>query len=332
MALTLQFRPKSFAELIGQESIVSILSRQVATKTWKNAYLFCGSHGCGKTSTARIFASEINNGEGSPIELDCASNNGIDTIRGLVADAQQSSLDCEYKVYILDEANNLSRAAWDASLKLIEEPPRNSIFIFCTTAPEKIPDTILSRVQRFDFRRVSKDLISDRLAFILNEGNHRDYEKSALDRIAALSDGHVRDAIQLLEKCLDASDSVTNDVVESVLGLVKYSSVMNIIRSMTEKNLSKCIEELTALKSHNANMVNVFDTIMGTSIDAAIYAQTNDISFTGIPEDYKNILSTDIEFTKTVVERFSEFRNYVSSSNAETLLKTIFVEVCGRGE
>lgn len=329
MALTLDFRPRSFAELVGQETVVSILSRQIATKSWKNAYLFCGPHGDGKTSTARIFASEVNHGEGSPIELDCASNNGVDTIRGLVADAQQSSIDCEYKVYILDEAHNLSRAAWDASLKLIEEPPLNSIFIFCTTNPDKIPDTILSRVQRFDFRRVSKDAIADRLEFILNEVKNYTYERSALERVAALADGHMRDAIQYMEKCIDASGTVTNDVVEAVLGAVKYSSLMEIVRGLNEKHIDICLSEMNNLKSHNANMVQVYDELTSAVIDCAIYSQHKDMSFISIPSDYKAILPTDTAFTKVLVERFIKFRQFVNSSNAETLLKTIFVEICG---
>ena len=123
----------------------------MATKLWHNAYLFCGPAGCGKTTAARIFANEINNGEGSPIEIDAASNNGVDNIRALITDAQQSAIDCEYKIYIIDEVHMLTTAAWNAALKLIEEPPLNTVFIFCTTNPEKIPDTYYLRVQRFDF-------------------------------------------------------------------------------------------------------------------------------------------------------------------------------------
>ena len=109
----------------------------------KNAYLFCGPHGCGKTTVARLFARDINNGEGFPIEIDAASNSGIDNVRNIISDAQQGSVISDYKVFIFDEAHQLSKAAWDAMLKIIEEPPTNVIFIFCTTNPAKIPDTMV---------------------------------------------------------------------------------------------------------------------------------------------------------------------------------------------
>lgn len=335
MALALKYRPKYWTDIVGQDTVVSILQRQVATKSWKNAYLFCGAHGCGKTSTARILANEVNGGEGTPIELDCASHNGVDTIRSLIVDAQQSSIDCEYKVYILDEAHNLTRAAWDASLKLIEEPPLNSIFIFCTTNPDKIPETILSRVQRFDFLRVSKDVIADRLEFIINEELNLNpelpypYSRTALERIAVLADGHIRDAIQYLDKCLDVSHEVTEEVVESVLGLVKYDTVMKLLNALYSKNLKEGLDQLAVLKAHNTNMMQVYDFITDIAIDIAIYAQFKEISYTSIPTEYKDKLSTDIELTKSVVDRFVNFRHYLLPNNVETFIKTIFVEICG---
>lgn len=328
MALTLKYRPKCFAELIGQPTIVSVLSRQIATKSWKNVYLFCGPAGCGKTTTARIVANEINGGQGEPIEIDGASNNGVDNIRALISDAQQSSIDCDYKVYIIDECHQLTRAAWDASLKLIEEPPLNSIFIFCTTNPDKIPDTILSRVQRFDFLRVPKNVISDRLEYIMNEEVHKDYEKSALDRIASMADGHVRDAIQLLDKCLDMSESVTLDNVEAILGLVKYDALVEIITNLFSRNLDGALKELDAIKSYNTDISSVYDSFIGIAIDCAIYAQTGNFSYTNIPEGFKTVLKADKELTSSIVSRLMEFRKYLNQYNAETFLKTIFIEIC----
>ena len=169
VSLACKYRPKSFEECVGQPVVVSVLSRQIATKTFKSAYLFVGASGCGKTSVARIMASEINNRQSDPIEIDAASNNGIDNVRAIISDARQTSLDSDYKVYILDECHAFSNQAWQALLKLIEEPPYNTIFIFCTTNPDKIPDTIMTRVQRFDFNKISNKDIVDRLEFILNE-------------------------------------------------------------------------------------------------------------------------------------------------------------------
>lgn len=168
-SLAIKYRPKTFSEISEQESIRTILQQQLATNEWKHAYLFCGPAGCGKTTAARIFANELNKGEGNPIELDAASNNGVDDVREIIKQAKTKSLDSSYKVFIIDECHSISNAGWQAFLKIIEEPPTTSIFLFCTTNPERVPRTILSRVQRFDFNTVSQDGIVSRLSYILQE-------------------------------------------------------------------------------------------------------------------------------------------------------------------
>ena len=157
-SLAVKYRPTCFSDLTEQKAVVSILTNQIETNTIKHGYLFCGGAGTGKTTSARIFANMINNGSGEPIELDAASNNSVDDIRALTEDAQTQSLDCEYKVFIIDECHSLSNQAWQAFLKTLEEPPAKSIFIFCTTDPQKIPNTILSRVQRYNFSRISHEM------------------------------------------------------------------------------------------------------------------------------------------------------------------------------
>ena len=169
--LAVKYRPKSWEDVTEQEEIKLILQQQLKTGTVKNAYLFCGPAGCGKTTAARIFANEINKGHGTPIELDAASNSGVEDVRNIVQQAKMKSLDSEYKVYIIDECHSISNTGWQAFLKLIEEPPAKTIFIFATTDPQRIPKTILSRVQRYDFKRISENGIVDRLRYILdNEG------------------------------------------------------------------------------------------------------------------------------------------------------------------
>ena len=169
--LAVKYRPKTFDDVTEQGSIKIILQQQLSSGEIKNAYLFCGPAGCGKTTCARIFANEINNGLGNPIEMDAASNSGVDDVRNIIQQAQTKSLDSEYKVFIIDECHSISNTGWQAFLKLIEEPPAKSIFIFCTTDPQKIPRTILSRVQRYDFTKISQKGIVDRLRYILeNEG------------------------------------------------------------------------------------------------------------------------------------------------------------------
>ena len=162
-ALAVKYRPKTFDSLTEQSAIKIILEQQIETKSFQHAYLFTGPAGCGKTTSARIFANKINEEKGNPIEVDAASNSGVDNIRNIIEDAKRKSLDSEYKVFIIDECHSLSSGSWQALLKLLEEPPKFTIFILCTTNPEKIPATIMSRVQRYQFNKISTKGIVKRL-------------------------------------------------------------------------------------------------------------------------------------------------------------------------
>ena len=174
VSLAVKYRPTTFDDLTEQSSIKTILTNQINAGEIKNGYLFAGGAGTGKTTSARIFASMINKGKGVPIELDAASNNSVDDIRRITEDAQTQSLDSEYKVFILDEVHSLSSQAWQAFLKTLEEPPTKSIFILCTTNPERIPQTILSRVQRYNFQRISHEGIVSRLKHIIELENNEE--------------------------------------------------------------------------------------------------------------------------------------------------------------
>ena len=166
MNLATKYRPKKFGDLVCQDNVKIVLQNQIDLNEFKQAYLFCGSAGTGKTTSARIFANEINKGEGRIVEIDGASNNGVDNIRNLIDNCKMKSLDGTYKVFIIDEVHMLSIGAFNALLKILEEPPKGTIFILCTTDPQKIPATILSRVQRFDFKRIPTQRIMNRLTYI----------------------------------------------------------------------------------------------------------------------------------------------------------------------
>lgn len=245
-ALAIKYRPKTFDEVTEQGSIKVILQEQISTGTIKNAYLFTGGAGTGKTTCARIFANEINKGQGVPIEMDAASNNSVEDVRSITAQAQTKSLDSEYKIFIIDECHSLSNSAWQAMLKTLEEPPAKSIFIFCTTDPQKIPKTILSRVQRYDFQRISKDGIVKRLNYICDKeaiDMTGSIEPDALEYLAKLADGGMRDAITLMDKCLSYSTELTVENVVKALGVANYDVMFSLLDSLIESKTSLCLEQ-----------------------------------------------------------------------------------------
>ena len=330
-SLASKMRPKCFAEVIGQQSIIGILSRQVATKTFKNVYLFVGPSGCGKTTVARIMAYAVNNGEGEPIEMDGASNNGINQAREIILDSQQTSLDSEYKVYIIDECHQLTSAAWDALLKTLEEPASNVIFIFCTTNPSKLPITIKSRAQRFDFKRVPTQIIADRLEYIMNE-EFPDiiYEKEALYRIAVKADGYVREAITLLDKCISCPDGVTLKSISEVIGIIQYEVLFNYLNALINKNSQKALEIINTLKMQESNLMTIYDNILEYFISCAKFKLTNDIALCNLPKQYTDNLKNIEEDLMPFVERAFKYRQLLQNIDADTLLSVLTLELCRR--
>lgn len=252
ISLAVKYRPKTFEDVVGQTAIKEILQYQVDSKSNLNCYLFTGGAGTGKTTCARIFANELNGGQGLPIEIDAASNNGVEQVRKIIDEAKYKSLDSTYKIYILDEVHMLSTGAWNAMLKLLEEPPAKTIFIMCTTDPQKIPATILSRVQRFDFQRIPTKFILERLGYILDEENKEDeiftnVDLDALHYIAKLANGGMRDAITMLDKCIAYSSELTMQNVVSALGVVDYVEYFKLFKFSYLKESVSMIEQLESV-------------------------------------------------------------------------------------
>lgn len=230
-ALAIKYRPRVFDDVVEQQSTRVILEQQLVSGEVKHSYLFVGSAGTGKTTCARIFANEINKGKGNPIEIDAASHGNVSDIRDLVIQAKSKPLDADYKIFIIDECHCLSAAGWSAMLKLIEEPPVTAIFIFCTTDVQKVPKTIMSRCQRFDFKRISLKGIINRLQYICkSETIITSFEPEALEYIAKLADGGMRDAITYLDKVSSYNSDITLDGVVKSLGTVDY----DIMKDLTE--------------------------------------------------------------------------------------------------
>lgn len=253
ISLAVQYRPKTFNDVVEQDSIKVILQQQLQSNEIKHAYLFCGGAGTGKTTCARIFAKEINKEQGNPIEMDAASNSGVEDVRNIIQQAKSKSLDSEYKVFIVDECHAISLMGWQAFLKMLEEPPAKSIFIFCTTDPQKIPKTILSRVQRYDFQRISQQGIVDRLAYILDEENVSNNKAQewlpAITYIAKIADGGMRDAITLMDKALSYDKNLTLENVVKALGTTDYDIMFNLTECFvypSSKDMMKIIDDIHA--------------------------------------------------------------------------------------
>lgn len=292
-SLAIKYRPKTFDDVSEQVAIKLILKQQLEFGETKNAYLFCGGAGTGKTTCARIFANEINKHQGNPIEMDAASNSSVDDVREIIQQAKTKSLDSEYKVFIIDECHSLSNTAWQAMLKLIEEPPAKSIFIFCTTDPQKIPKTILSRVQRYDFQRISQDGIVSRLHHILYmEDLYEDSSKlnqcvDALEYIAKIADGGMRDAITLMDKCLAYSTDLTLENVEKALGLVDYYTMFNLNDCIFDKDTSGMIEIIDGVHSSGADLKQFINSYTNFVLDVCKYDCCGDFKYLSMPATYK---------------------------------------------
>lgn len=247
-ALAVKYRPQHFEDVVCQDNVKKVLSNQLQTGEIKQAYLFCGSSGTGKTTSARIFANDVNGGKGKPIEIDGASNNGVDNIRSIIDDCRMKSLDSKYKVYIIDEVHMLSIGAFNALLKVLEEPPKGVIFILCTTDPHKIPATILSRLQRFDFKRIPQFEIVQRLKYILKEEDtYITYDIEALEYIAKLADGGMRDAIMKLDTVLGYTTNITLQAVLDCLGITNYEHLLKIVQGIINKQADEPIQIIDSI-------------------------------------------------------------------------------------
>jgi len=302
-ALAIKYRPKTFDDVVEQGAVKKILQEQLRTKTHQNCYLFTGGAGTGKTTCARIFANEINDHEGNPIEIDAASNNGVENVRDIIDNAKFKALDAPYKVYIIDECHMLSIGAWNAMLKLIEEPPAQTVFIFCTTDPQKIPATIISRVQRYDFQRITYQSVVDRLKQILdweNETNQEDiiYDMEALGYIAKLADGGMRDAITLLDKCLSYDLNLSVKTVIEALGTIDYNVMFDLTDNIIDAKADEVVKIIEEAHRSGVDLKQFMKLYMNFLLDAYKYFLIGDFEYLQIPSTYEEALNgyTDEEY------------------------------------
>ena len=262
-ALYRKYRPQKFKEILGQDHIVKVLESSITNGNIAHAYIFAGSRGTGKTSIARIFAKEIGTTPNDILEIDAASNTGVDDIRALNESVSTLPFDSVYKVYILDEAHMLSKSAWNALLKTIEEPPKHVIFILATTEANKIPETIISRCQTFSFKKPTQKMLRDVVVATAKKEGFS-LEASSADLIALLGDGSFRDALSIMQKVVSASKDkkITHEEVELVTGSPKNELVNDFIRAIDENNLEMGLSAISKASEGNIDMLLYFKLVL----------------------------------------------------------------------
>lgn len=319
-SLAVKYRPQTFEEVVCQDAIVKILNRQIELKQYKNAYLFCGASGCGKTTIAKILARKINENIGTPIEIDGASNNGVDNVKNIIKSAQERSIDSKYKIYIIDECHALTNQAWQAFLKCIEEPPTYTIFMFCTTDPQKIPSTILNRVQRYNFTRIPSQNIANRLRYICKQEGFDNYD-AACEYISKICNGGMRDAIALLEKCSGYSTDLSLDNILVALGNFSYTIFFDLLNAQINGDENTVCSLLDTVYSSGGDMKLFVDQYLSFCLDVAKYLIFSSITVTKLPSSYEENLKyvTNFDNAKSyydyIIDKLLTLKNAIKNDS-----------------
>ena len=353
-AIYRKFRPKIFDDVLGQEHVTRTLKNQIMSQNIAHAYLFSGIRGTGKTSTAKIFARAVNclnNHEGNPcneceicisildetnmdvIEMDAASNNGVDDIRELRDKVMFLPVKSKYKVYIIDEVHMLSKGAFNALLKTLEEPPEHLLFILATTEPQKIPATILSRCQRFDLKRINADIIVENMKKICNELEIK-YEEKALKLIAANSEGAMRDAQSILDRCISFNSQVDYDTVINLLGTVNYQVILEAVEAIADKNIVKTMSLVDNILNSGKELTFFLDELIICFRNMLIIKTTNSSdNLMRISEDETNEIKElnkkiSVEEIVKIIEELSIAQSECKKAlNPRVLLETKLIKM-----
>ena len=332
-ALYRKYRPKSFNEVIGQDHIVTTLKNIIESKKVSHAYLFSGPRGTGKTSVAYIFANEINKtaagnitkNDFDIIEIDAASNNGVAEIRNLIDNSHYTPANSKYKVYIIDEVHMLTKGAFNALLKTLEEPPKHLVFILATTEPHKIPTTILSRAQHFNFRRIDDKLMIEKLKSVLdNEGI--EYENEAIKFAARLAQGGMRDSLSIVDQAASYSNNKISFVaISQVFGLISLENQIKILNFVYEGKTKDFLINIENFINNGADIERLINSLVDIVKDFIIYKKTSDIELCSIlSKEDLNIISISIPFAYEAMSELIETIKYIKFSEMK---KQVF-EIC----
>lgn len=335
-ALYRKYRPNSFEGVAGQRAIVQTLINAVKRQKIAHAYLFCGPRGTGKTSIAKIFAKMLNceHQDQAPcgkckncqdfqkgahpdiIEIDAASNNGVDEVRNLIEKIKYAPMEGKYKVYIIDEVHMMTPGAFNALLKTIEEPPAHVIFIFATTEPHKVLPTIISRCQRFDFNKVSVKDITERLHYVL-EQEHVQMEEEAVRTIAVLADGGMRDALSILDQCIAyAQNEIRVSDVNAIYGITTPEEKGKLLQNVVDKNYLEMVNQIESLNEKGIDIRRLTSDLIDLLKDSMIYSLTEDESLISsahlsVIQHIVSAISTArrFEMLDVLMDTFEKYRN-----------------------
>lgn len=346
-ALYRKYRPTNFSSIVGQDVIVDILKNSIINNKVSHAYLFTGPRGTGKTSTAKILAHAVNClnftndicgecsicksldlNDNDIVEIDAASNNGVDEIRSLRDNVNLMPAFCKYKTYIIDEVHMLSTGAFNALLKTLEEPPSHVIFILATTEPNKIPLTILSRCQRFDFNKINMNDLVSRLKYIVNEEG-RVVSDNILEQIAKISDGGLRDAINLLDQVLSLPDENINiDEVEKLSGKISTQSVYELFSYIINNDLVSILNFSTYMFDNGKNYKDLADSMLSFLRDISINTEVPnyfDKSYSELLSKITISFNNLIKMSSIINELLKELKN---SNNQKMLFEIYVFQMC----
>lgn len=356
-ALYRKWRPDEFEEVKGQEHIVKTLRNQIAADRIGHAYLFCGTRGTGKTTIAKLFAKTVNCEhpvDGSPcnecatckaikaqtsmnvIEIDAASNNGVDSIREIRENVQYPPTEGKYKVYIIDEVHMLSIGAFNALLKTLEEPPSYVIFILATTESHKIPVTILSRCQRYDFKRISIDTIANRLSELMKR-EEIEVEEKAIRYVAKAADGSMRDALSLLDQCIafHLGEVLTYENVLEVLGAVDTDVLSVLFQSIVNKDVSAMLHHIESLVMDGREMIKLVNDFVWYLRNLLLLKEASDMTAVlEVSETQRPVLEADAQcLDADTLMRYiricSELANQLRYSSQKRIdVEVAFVKLC----